>query len=62
MVTKHIRNVSLSASATVNGWPMPVEAGPIMTGRGDFAGRHGGKVRRNERRAAIARKRAWLEG
>lgn len=62
MVTKHIRNVTLSASATVNGWPMPVHASPIMQGRGDYAAGMSGRMRRNDRRAAIARKRAWLEG
>jgi hypothetical protein len=54
--------VALSAGAVLNGWPMPIPSKITTPGRGDFAERKGGRIRRQERRNAIERKRSWLEG
>jgi hypothetical protein len=56
------RGISLSASASVNGWPVATPSAITFPGRGDFAEREGGRIRRNERRARIAFKRSGLEG
>jgi hypothetical protein len=60
MVTTTYRNVTLSASAVLNGHPMPGMVAVRIPGSGDFAAGKGGRVRRNERRAAISAKRSFL--
>ena len=67
MVTTTFRNVTLSANAVLNGAPMPCFAPAasyvdvlLTPGRGDFAARTGGRIRRRDRRAAIGAKRAFL--
>lgn len=61
MTTIQIRGVSLSAHAGAN-MPETFPAMPAKPGRasGDFARSHAGKVRRNDRRARIAAKHAFL--
>lgn len=60
-MTKIERNgISLSAGAVLNGWPAPVPRKLRFEGRGDFAEREGGRIRRNDRRNRIAAKRSWL--
>ena len=56
------RGISLSAHAVANGWPAPAARVTTTPRRGDYAERAEGMTRRNERRAAIARKSAWLNG
>lgn len=60
MTTIQIRGVTLSAHAGMN-MPetFPAVSAPVRT-RGDFARSCAGKVRRNDRRARIAAKAAWL--
>lgn len=61
MVTTTYKNVTLSAHAVANGARMPSYVDVLLTpGRGDFASRTGGKLRRNQRRAAIGAKRSFL--
>jgi hypothetical protein len=60
MVTITRNGITLSAGAVANGWPMPVYTPPVFPGRGDFAQRLGGRIRRNERRARIAFKQMGL--
>jgi hypothetical protein len=64
MTTKtNSRGISLSASATANGWPAPATpTGPAFAGRGDFASRLGGRIRRMERRNRLMVKHAGYEG
>lgn len=59
MTTIQINNVSLSAGAVLNGWPMPRRV-VLAPGEGDFADRAEGRVRRQERRSRHAAKRSWL--
>ena len=54
------RGIALSVGACANGWPLP--AGRIYRDSGDYAATPAGRIRRNDRRNAAARKRAWLEG
>jgi hypothetical protein len=64
MVSINRNGIALSAGACLNGWPMPVHVAPtpiLFPGRGDFAEREGGRIRRKDRRNAIARKHAFLE-
>ncbi len=61
MTTIERNGVSLSAGAVMNGWPMPVYVRIMTPGRGDFAERLGGRIRRADRRNAIARKHSFLE-
>lgn len=58
MVTTTYRGVTLSAHAVRNGARMPEFIAPAI--RGDFAARESGRTRRNDRRAAISAKRAFL--
>lgn len=62
MTTIKMNGISLSAGAVLNGWPMPVYSAPQFTGRGDFAERLGGRVRRMERRNRLQVKHAGCEG
>jgi hypothetical protein len=60
MITVTRNGITLSASACANGWPMPVYTPSTFPGRGDFAERLGGRIRRIERRARIAVKQMEL--
>lgn len=63
MVTFTNRNgISLSANAAANNAELGLLPVASMRGRGDFAERTGGRIRRQDRKARIANKRAWLEG
>lgn len=63
MVTFTSRNgVTLSANAAINNSELGLLPVASMRGRGDFAERAGGRVRRQDRKARIQNKRAWLEG
>lgn len=55
---KASNGVTLSAHATTNGDLLF----PAIVGRGDFATRLGGRVRRRDRIARLRIKRAFLEG
>ena len=60
---KNGRGISLSAGAVANGWPMPICPATIrFAGRGDFAERLGGRIRRMERRNRLMVKHAGYEG
>jgi hypothetical protein len=62
MVTfTNARGITLSANASANGCPV-ILSRIVFSGRGDFAERLGGRIRRNERRARIAAKAAWVNG
>jgi hypothetical protein len=61
MTTIQILGVTLSANATANmAACFPVEPVKAVRSRGDFARSSAGKVRRNDRRARLAIKAAWL--
>jgi hypothetical protein len=63
MVTiTNAKGISLSANAAINNAELGLVPVATYRGRGDFAARVGGRIRRQDRRNAIARKRAWLEG
>ena len=69
MTTIERNGVTLSAGAVINGGPMPLcastarfAAAITMPGRGDFAGRLGGRIRRMERRNRLMVKLAGYEG
>lgn len=54
--------VSLSASATINGFPPATLARPFkVAGMGDYAAREEGRQRRQERRQRLAAKSAYLD-
>lgn len=54
--------VSLSASATLNGFHPATLARPFkVAGMGDYAAREEGRQRRQERRQRLADKRAYLD-
>jgi len=55
------RGITLSANAAANAIELGLAPLQSMRGRGDFAARVGGRIRRMDRRARIASKRAWLE-
>ena len=54
------RGITLSANAAANAAELGLAPIQSMCGRGDFAARAGGRIRRMDRRARIAFKRAWL--
>ena len=56
------RGITLSANASINNAGLGLVPVQAMRGRGDFAARVGGRIRRADRKARIASKRAWLEG
>jgi hypothetical protein len=63
MVTITKNGVTLSASACLNGWPEPaLTTISSFAGRGDFASRLGGRIRRMERRNRLQVKHAGYEG
>lgn len=61
MVTLSRNGITLSKSATDNGFPPACIAVlyKVQTHEGDFAACDLGRQRRAERRATIARKRSW---
>lgn len=62
VVTVSKNGISLSAHAGMNNAELGLLPVASMRGRGDFAERTGGRVRRQDRKARLATKRAWLEG
>lgn len=56
------RGITLSANASINNAELGLLSIQPMRGRGDFAARVGGRIRRADRKARIASKRSWLEG
>lgn len=59
MTTIQINGVSLSASAAINGFPLPRRV-VLAPGLGDFADRAEGRSRRIERRNVRSAKRSFL--